>query len=113
MLINEKYKEILPKEEFIIDDVILINAWKKSQQYIRSISWYVDYLDLDKSAIDLKERIKNLQATLLNKSYQLKELRLIPAPKISKWSFQDNTQAPYMKNLWRPEGYQNRSNIMK
>lgn len=105
MLIDEKYQNILPNDVFITDDVILVNAWKKSQQYIRSISWYVDYLDLDRSSVELKKRISHLKKQLLNKNYTPKDLRLIPAPKSSKWIFYNDPNFPIESNKWRPEEF--------
>ena len=102
MLINNVYKNIKPQKSFIIDSVILINAWKKSQQYIRSMSWYVDYLDLDRSAIELERRINQLQNKISKKKYAPKNLELIPAPKANKWAFQENFVDPNKEKLWRP-----------
>lgn len=106
MLINNIYKNIKPQEKFIIDDVILINAWKKSQQYIRSVSWYVDYLDLDRSAIELERRISHLQNKIAKKKYTLKSLELIPAPKTKKWTFQESAIDSTKEKLWRPIDFQ-------
>jgi len=105
MLINQKYQNLRPSESFITDDVILINAWKKSQQYIRSISWYVDYLDLDRSAVELEERINKLKKDLKNKEYTPKALDLIPAPKANKWLFHSDPNSAFEQNIWRPEDF--------
>ena len=35
-LLNKKYRELKPADQYIADSVVLAQAWKKSQQYIRS-----------------------------------------------------------------------------
>ncbi|MEZ2600586.1 RNA-directed DNA polymerase [Kluyvera intermedia] len=108
MIINKIYKNIQPKGSFIVDEVILINAWKKSQQYIRSVSWYVDYLDLDRSAVELEIRIEQLQRKVSKKKYVPRALELIPAPKAKKWSFQMNGDDDSKERIWRPEDFHKR-----
>ncbi|WP_272575888.1 reverse transcriptase domain-containing protein [Providencia sp. PROV273] len=87
MLLNKKYNKLLPTKDFLSDEVILLNAWKKSQQHIRTISSYADYFDLDKSALELDTRIFNISQGLKKKKLQLSHLKLIPAPKSYPWEF--------------------------
>lgn len=81
MLLNKKYNKLLPTESFLTDEVILLNAWKKSHQHIRGINWYVDCLDLDKSVLELDYRVSELSSSLKSKDLSLTPLKLIPAPK--------------------------------
>ncbi|MEM8130040.1 reverse transcriptase domain-containing protein [Morganella morganii subsp. sibonii] len=87
MLLNKKYNKLLPTESFLTDEVILLNAWKKSHQHIRGVNWYVDYLDLDKSALELDIRVSELSKTLKSKELKLSPLKIIPAPKSHPWQF--------------------------
>lgn len=87
MLLNKKYKKLLPTKKYIIDELVLVSAWKKAQQHIRSVNWYVDYLDLDKSAVELESRIHSLSSAISLKTLQLSPLQLIPAPKSYPWEF--------------------------
>lgn len=87
MLLNNKYKKLLPTKDFLTDEVVLLNAWKKSHQHIRGINWYVDYLDLDMSALELESRIKTLITAINDRTLKLKPLQLIPAPKSHPWTF--------------------------
>ena len=87
MLLNKKYNKLLPTESFLTDEVILLNAWKKSHQHIRGINWYVDCLDLDKSALELGNRVSELSSSLKSKELCLTPLKLIPAPKSHPWQF--------------------------
>ena len=87
MLLHKKYNKILPTEDFISDEVILLSAWKKSHQHIRGVNWYVDCLDLDKSALELDIRISSLSKALRTNDLKLSPLKLIPAPKSHPWVF--------------------------
>lgn len=74
MLLDEKYISISPSVEYLSDPVVLLNAWKKSQQYIRYNNWYVECLDLDRSALELDSRVKYLSEGIKNKKLELKNL---------------------------------------
>ena len=87
MLLHKKYNKILPTEDFISDEVILSSAWKKSHQHIRGVNWYVDGLDLDKSALELDLRVSSLSEALRENYLELSPLKLIPAPKSHPWVF--------------------------
>ncbi|MCE0493125.1 RNA-directed DNA polymerase [Vibrio salinus] len=105
MLLHKKYNKLLPTETYLTDEVILINAWKKAHQYIRTTSWYVDFLDLDQSAIELEVRIEQLSNKLQDKSLRLSSLTLIPAPKSHPWFFEKEEgyfdEPPSL--IWRPK----------
>ncbi len=87
MLLHKKYNKILPTGDFISDEVILLSAWKKSHQHIRGINWYVDCLDLDKSALELDIRMSSMSKALTANNLELSPLKLIPAPKSHPWAF--------------------------
>ncbi|WP_261858179.1 reverse transcriptase domain-containing protein [Photobacterium sanguinicancri] len=91
MLLDKKYNKLLPTEKYLLDEVILLNAWKKSHQHIRGINWYVDFLDLDKSAIELDLRISAISSALKSQKLKLSPLKLIPAPKSNAWEFVELT----------------------
>lgn len=54
-IINEKYLALSPRKEYLVDPVILAQAWKKSHSYIRRHNWYADVLELDLSTITLEK----------------------------------------------------------
>ncbi|ASM17944.1 TPA: reverse transcriptase domain-containing protein [Serratia marcescens] len=87
MLFNKKYNNLLPTRKFLTDEVILLSAWKKSHQHIRGINSYADYLDLDKSAIELDSRIQKIANKLKGRRVNLSLLELIPSPKSHAWEF--------------------------
>lgn len=104
MLLNNKYKKLLPTKDYLIDEVVLLNAWKKSHQHIRGVNWYVDYLDLDMSALELESRIKALTTAIDNKILRLTPLQLIPAPKSHPWTFIPPSAESATSNVikWEP-----------
>ncbi|WP_311749950.1 RNA-directed DNA polymerase [Proteus penneri] len=87
---KKNYNKIYPTVDYLTDHMILLNAWKKSQQHIRNTNWYVDFIDLDKSTIELDSRIETIINAINNKNMQLTPLKLIPAPKSYPWIFREN-----------------------
>lgn len=94
-MLNSKYEKILPTNTYLSDSVILTQAWKKSQQYIRSTNWYADNFELDISTINLEDNLHYWKKNLTESSIYLDPLQLVPAPKASHWIF-DNAK-------WMPE----------
>lgn len=101
MLLHKKYNKILPTEYFMSDEVILTSAWKKSHQHIRGVNWYVDCLDLDKSALELDLRVSSLSEALRENNLELSPLKLIPAPKSHPWEFKKSDDESTL--TWTPE----------
>lgn len=89
-LLSNKYHALKPTLEYLTDKVVLAQAWKKSHQYIRSTNWYADNFELDRSAIDLDERLGQWIEDLKSPSFAFDELRLVPAPKAERWHFEKN-----------------------
>lgn len=85
-LINEKYKKLGPTIEFLGDEVIIAQAWKKTHAYMRLRNWYADTLALDISALNLEAL-----ASLWAKQVQdldpiiLEPMELVPATKSEPW----------------------------
>lgn len=81
----EIYKNgLLPLFKFLSDKAVIVQAWKKSHEYIRRHNWYSDTLDLDFSCIDLENlylEISDIFSTDKWKNYSPTPLRLVPAPK--------------------------------
>jgi hypothetical protein len=88
-IVNPKYKQLKPEFNYLADEVILAQAWKKSHSYIRSHSWYADTLELDSSAVNLEKNLKYLSQELLDLSYRPIEMKMVLAPKTDHWTFFD------------------------
>src|SRR5450830_1417848 len=86
-LLANKYRALQPTFEYLTDKVVLAQAWKKAHQYIRSTNWYADNFELDRSAIDLDERLDHWLADLKSPDFSFDDLRLVPAPKAERWTF--------------------------
>ncbi|ETT54368.1 reverse transcriptase domain-containing protein [Paenibacillus sp. FSL H7-689] len=86
-IINEKYLALSPRKEYLVDPVILAQAWKKSHSYIRRHNWYADVLELDLSTITLEKNLNLWAEQLKTDVYKPDNLMLVPAPKTSTWEF--------------------------
>jgi len=98
-LLTETYENIAPKIDYLKDEVILAQAWKKSHTYIRRHNWYVDILELDCSIVDLEEKLKEWAVLLDKQTYNPDPLRVVWAPKNQKWFFPEGQE-----KLWYPKG---------
>ena len=88
-IIREEYAEISPSIDYLFDEVVLMQAWKKSQGYIRRFNWYADVLELDFSTIDLDNRIMEWKSDLQEPNFKTDDMRLVMAPKNQEWHFSD------------------------
>jgi hypothetical protein len=86
-LLQDKYKILAPRAEYICDEVVLAQAWKKSHTYIRRHNWYSDTLELDYSAVDLSNRLAQWTKELRENSFSPSSVWLVPAPKSAPWTF--------------------------
>ncbi len=84
-LINEKYRALKPTLEYLTDEVIIAQAWKKTHGYIRSFNWYADTLELDTSALCIEENAKKW-AQELEDNQLISDLELVPAAKSEHWA---------------------------
>ena len=84
-----------PTLDCLMHEAVLVQAWKKSHDYIRSRNWYADVLELDYSAAMLPEQIKEWQKA--EAEPKPAELRVVPAPKTWRWEFAGGTGSH-----WRP-----------
>ncbi|MDW0118610.1 RNA-directed DNA polymerase [Sporosarcina thermotolerans] len=85
-MIMQKYIDLSPTADFLTDKVILSQAWKKSNSYIRRANWYADILELDKTTIQI-ERLLGEWGSSLNDDFTTHPLKCIPAPKNQEWHF--------------------------
>ena len=88
-LINEKYRALKPSLDYLTDEVVIAQAWKKTHGYIRSFNWYADTLALDISALTIEENAK-IWAKALSDGKPLNDLELVPAAKSEDWAISEN-----------------------
>ena len=72
--------------EYLADEVVIAQAWKKTHGYIRSFNWYADTLALDVSALTIEDNAKKW-AGQITQGNQLNQLELVPAAKSEAWVF--------------------------
>lgn len=86
-LIQEKYRFLAPRLEYLSDPVVLSLAWKKASAYVRRYNWYADTLELDSSGLDLEGLTQTWSAELASGAFEPGLARLVPAPKNGRWGF--------------------------
>lgn len=86
-LIQEKYRFLAPRLEYLSDPVVLSLAWKKASAYVRRHNWYADTLELDSSGLDLEGLTQAWSAELVTGEFEPGLARLVPAPKNGRWGF--------------------------
>ncbi len=86
-LIEKKYWQLRPSNNYLADVTVLAQAWKKTHHYIRRHNWYANLLELDVSAFNLETTLEQWANEIAELQYQPDPLRLVPAPKNAKWEF--------------------------
>lgn len=83
-LIDEKYQKINPTFNYLSDEVIIAQAWKKTHSYMRTHNWYADTLALDISALGLEVNLESWskKTNILKAPHPLE---LVPAAKSDEW----------------------------
>ncbi|MCB1615598.1 MAG: hypothetical protein KDI30_06265 [Pseudomonadales bacterium] len=89
-LIKSKYRKLHPKAEYLSDEVIIAQAWKKTHAYMRTHNWYADTLALDVSALSLEYNVEAWAKSIVEPSKLLTPLELIPASKSDRWEVKEN-----------------------
>ena len=82
-LINPKYRTLKPTIEYLADEVVLTQAWKKTHNYIRAFNWYADTLELDVSALNIEDNVSEWKRQITKN--KVKPLELVPAAKSETW----------------------------
>ncbi|WP_342564220.1 reverse transcriptase domain-containing protein [Paenibacillus sp. FSL R7-0345] len=100
-IIKENYDKLYPLLSYLGDMVVLAEAWKKTHTYIRKHNWYADPLELDCSTINLEQKIIEWSKEIMNWTYEPGEMRLVLAPKNSKWTFKPDINQLRI-DLWSP-----------
>lgn len=87
-----------PTWDCVTHPTVLIQAWKKAHSYLRSKSWFADVLELDLSAVDLKNYINSLSTEIKAgpEAFAPAAMRLVPAPKSDEnpWVFTSSGWEP-------------------
>ena len=88
-------KALSPRLDLLCKEYVLVQAWKKTANYIRYHNWYVDTLDLDWITVNLPEFIHDVAASIGNPDqWESDPLRLVPAPKSQRWHISEGSWQP-------------------
>lgn len=96
-IIKNEFQALPPRGDRLSNVVVLSQAWKKSQAFIRRHNWYADVLELDTSAVNLERRLHDWAEQIKNDVFRTAHLRLVPAPKNARWAF--HAVAPSLEEL--------------
>lgn len=102
-LIAEHYRKLKPQIEYLADQVVIAQAWKKTHGYMRTHNWYADTLALDVSALGLERNAKRWAEALEKGNIDLMPLELVPAAKSDPWDISEKGWVPRQNNLERKE----------
>jgi len=77
---------LTPVLDCLQKEYVLVQAWKKTSNYIRYHNWYSDTLALDRATANLPEFIAELKRSLeAHEEWKNNPLRLVLAPKSQVW----------------------------
>lgn len=86
-----------PRLNLMREEFVLVQAWKKTSNYIRYHNWYADTLELDWVTVNLPKFIAEISEALETPDkWKSDPIRLIPAPKKQRWRVLDSGE-------WKPE----------
>lgn len=98
-IIADKYRALKPEINYLTDEIVISQAWKKTHAYMRSFNWYADTLALDVSALGIEnEAIK--WGKQLEGYHKLDNLELVPAAKSERWIIDEDLG-------WIPKAFKN------
>jgi hypothetical protein len=101
-ILNEKYRYLRPSLALLVDPVILAQAWKKADSYIRRYNSYADVLELDCSVVNAESLINSWAGELKEGAYKPNKMKIVPAPKNCAWEFGSSGWNPVKKQDLRP-----------
>src|SRR5580698_4403293 len=77
---------LLPKMSTLQTEHVLVQAFKKTVNYIRDHNWFADVLELDLAVVDYPTFLSQLRHDIaLPASWESQKARLVPAPKSAPW----------------------------
>ena len=88
-------ERLTPHFNLLQEEYLLIQAWKKTVSYIRQYNWYVDTLQLDRTAINLRSFISRIQRRIQKPEWQNHRLRIVLAPKSQTWETSSKSALPW------------------
>jgi hypothetical protein len=92
------FEQVLePRLDLLCQEYVLVQAWKKTSNYIRYHNWYSDTLELDRTSVNLPRFLSELGERLQSPETWVSDpLRIVPAPKSQQWRVRSNG------DIWEP-----------
>lgn len=92
-------KHLRPVLEDAVAEYVLIQAWKKTVNYIRTHNWFADTLELDRATANLPTFIAELGSEMRSpETWESSPIRLVPAPKAQRWEVRNDEWRPASKS---------------
>ena len=77
---------IQPQLDLLCEEYVLVQAWKKTANYIRYHNWFSDTLAIDYAAVNLPWFLAEIRERLQSSEiWENDPLRIVPAPKSQQW----------------------------
>ena len=95
---RKPFSILRPHLDVLRQEYVLVQAWKKTADYIRRQGWYVDTLELDMTTANLTSFLAKLANHIDEPDeWESRPLRIIPAPKSQQW------QVDPVTRMWEPQ----------
>ena len=79
-------EKLVPCLDLLCEEYLLVQAWKKTANYIRYHNWFSDTLELDRTAINLQGFLHEVAQRLRDPNGWVSDpIRIVPAPKRQRW----------------------------
>lgn len=87
---DKLYTPLGPYHTLIYNKKVLSQAWRKVNSFLRSYTWYTDYLELDYISLNLEKNLNDWSLGIeRNSENSVKIDNVIPVPKHNEWEFND------------------------
>lgn len=98
--------DLTPRLDLLSQKYVLIQAWKKTTNYIRYQNWYADTLGIDLSTVNLPDVISDIEYSLEHPDdWTSDPVRIVMAPKGQRWWVSPTT------GVWEPRESEPRSSL--
>ena len=71
-----------PRRDLLLQEYVLVQAWKKTASYIRYHNWFADTLELDRTAVNLPTFIAEIAKSMeCPEEWKSDVVRIVPRAK--------------------------------
>jgi hypothetical protein len=102
-VVEMRYDRLTPCLEDLTNEVVLAQAWKKAERYVRWQNWYADVLALDLAALTIESDLIRWAAQVKQSDFQPEPMQLVPAPKNCPWEFPSSENESPTSGDWKPK----------